>query len=332
MEQAEFARDAINYILTLYRQFPAEKGRPHPDSVIVLGHSMGGIVARQMLLLPDLEPDAVNTLITLSTPHLLPPAPFDVRLETIYNDINSAWANNQTFANLSVLSLSGGDGDTMIPSDTVSLASIMPASNALTLFTTSVPQLWSPVDHQAMVWCNQLRWDLALALFDITDTSIAAKTKPLQERLDIFRARLLGEHHEAVFAPLEENSQTSMRIDVPVSSTYDVLRLLSRERLMQPKACSDEEGGCQVLQFDTIQAVPASYRGRVTNTTDAPLWEMVLSGNHLRDAQYVKLEGVDETSILAHGFDRAAPKPLHWTLTGAPHFLHASMRTGVVSL
>lgn len=324
LEQAEFAKDAINYILTLYRQFPAEAGMPHPESVIVIAHSMGGIVARQMLLLPDLEFDAVQTLITLSTPHLLPPAPFDVRIEGIYNDINSAWANNQTFRNLSLVSVSGGDGDTMIPSDTVSLASLLPSTNALTLFTTAVPQLWSPVDHQAMVWCNQLRWRIVFALFDMMDTSQPSKCKPLEERQSILKARLLGTYNDILFPPSDDASKASVQLDVPVSGTYDALRLIAKERHIQPSACSDEEGGCQLLELETIQAIPPSHQGRATNTSEVPLWEMVLSGNHLRDAQYVRLEAMDRAHLLLHGFDKTAPQLLQWTLTGRFYRLAAA--------
>lgn len=330
MEQAEFARDALQYILTLYRQFPAEDGAPHPESVIVIGHSMGGIVARQMLLMPDLEPDAVNTLITLSTPHLLPPAPFDARIEKIYEDINGAWSNNLSCHDLALVSISGGEGDTMIPSDTVSLASVVPKTNSMTIFTTAVPHLWAPVDHQAMVWCDQLRTRIVLALFDMQNIRDVSKTKPLAKRMEIFRQHLLNTYRDVVLAPTEPDRDSFTRLDVPVTSSFDTFRLIARTPRMQPEACAAEEGGCQVFNFDSIQALPAFHRGQVASTSDDPLWELSLKGHHLHDADYLKLVGTTEKDLLLHDFATEGPtQQLQWTLTGTFVFFVVHMAKGL---
>lgn len=40
-----------------------------PKSVILVGHSMGGFVARAAVIHPRLKKSAVETVLTLSTPH-----------------------------------------------------------------------------------------------------------------------------------------------------------------------------------------------------------------------------------------------------------------------
>lgn len=40
-----------------------------PTSVILVGHSMGGFVARAAVIHPHLRKSAVETVVTLSTPH-----------------------------------------------------------------------------------------------------------------------------------------------------------------------------------------------------------------------------------------------------------------------
>lgn len=40
-----------------------------PKSVILVGHSMGGFVARAAVIHPRLKKSAVETILTLSTPH-----------------------------------------------------------------------------------------------------------------------------------------------------------------------------------------------------------------------------------------------------------------------
>lgn len=40
-----------------------------PKSVILVGHSMGGFVARAVIVHPHLRKSAVETILTLSTPH-----------------------------------------------------------------------------------------------------------------------------------------------------------------------------------------------------------------------------------------------------------------------
>jgi len=43
-----------------------------PQSVVLVGHSMGGVVARALFTLPRFNTNLVNLIITQASPHLAP--------------------------------------------------------------------------------------------------------------------------------------------------------------------------------------------------------------------------------------------------------------------
>ncbi|KZT24547.1 PGAP1-domain-containing protein [Neolentinus lepideus HHB14362 ss-1] len=150
MAQTSYAHAAITYILSLY---------PRNTSIIVLGHSMGGVVSTS--LLPD---PRISAIITMSTPHTLPPARFDRRIEDIYMKNTDVLENDFT----PILSLCGGAIDMQIPSE----ACILPLGKGedvyrRTVFTTALEGAWTGVGHLAMVWCHQVRWRVARAALEI---------------------------------------------------------------------------------------------------------------------------------------------------------------------
>ncbi|GAA96257.1 uncharacterized protein L969DRAFT_14453 [Mixia osmundae IAM 14324] len=201
LEEAEYLNDAVRYILSLYTQEPSLRPdlQPDPTAVVMIGHSMGGIAARKMLLMPNYQPGSVLTIVTLSTPHVVPPAAFDAVTESVYSTINTYWQqafsradqSRNSLRDVALISLSGGTSDTTIASDSVSVAALTPPTHGMTIFTTSLPDLFSPVDHQAMMWCNQIRNRLAWALLRMTNVHSASQTVALPERMRIFHEELL---------------------------------------------------------------------------------------------------------------------------------------------
>ncbi|EIW66887.1 hypothetical protein TREMEDRAFT_45408 [Tremella mesenterica DSM 1558] len=156
-EQATFVVGAIHRILGEYDHLPFQH---RPTQISLIGHSMGGIVARLALTMQD--PKLVDVVITMSTPHLFPPAPLEYDMEAIYNLINSQQVNAVTPV---LVSICGGVADTQIVSDACSLPpQYTSAGVGVTVFTTSMPGVWTPVEHQAMVWCHQVRWRIARTL------------------------------------------------------------------------------------------------------------------------------------------------------------------------
>jgi len=198
LDQAEYLNEAIRYILSLYldpRASDRDPDLPDPTSVIILGHSMGGIVARTMLIMPNYQSNSINTIVTMSAPHARPPVSFDRQIVKIYQDINNywrhaysqQWANNNPLWHVTLVSIAGGGLDTVVPSDYASVESLVPDTHGFTAFTSTVPNVWTSMDHAAILWCDQFRKVLTRAIFDVMDINRATQTKPRAERMRVFK-------------------------------------------------------------------------------------------------------------------------------------------------
>ncbi|KAI0080840.1 PGAP1-domain-containing protein [Panus rudis PR-1116 ss-1] len=164
--ETTYTSHAITHILTLY---------PPHTSIIVLGHSMGGVVATSLLPHPN-----ISAIITMSTPHTLPPARFDRRIEGVYERNGRVLREDAT----PILSLCGGATDLMVPSES---CIIPPPSSAhggqgqgqnqdrdvyrRTIFSSALEGSWTGVGHKEMVWCHQVRWRVARAVLELGTAS-----------------------------------------------------------------------------------------------------------------------------------------------------------------
>jgi pimeloyl-ACP methyl ester carboxylesterase len=198
LDQAEYLNEAIRYILSLYldpRISDRDPDLPDPTSVIVLGHSMGGIVARTMLIMPNYQSNSINTIITMSAPHARPPVSFDGQSVQTYKDINDywrhaysqQWANDNPLWHVTLVSIAGGGLDTVVPSDYASVESLVPDTHGFTVFTSTIPNVWTSMDHQAILWCDQFRKVITQAIYDVVDVHRATQTKPRAERMRVFK-------------------------------------------------------------------------------------------------------------------------------------------------
>ncbi|KAK4157252.1 GPI inositol-deacylase [Chaetomidium leptoderma] len=198
LDQAEYLNEAIRYILSLYldpRVSDRDPDLPDPTSVIILGHSMGGVVARTMLIMPNYQSNSINTIITMSAPHARPPVSFDGQIVQTYKDINDhwrhaysqQWANDNPLWHVTLVSIAGGGLDTVVPSDYASVESLVPDTHGFTVFTSTIPGVWTSMDHQAILWCDQFRKVIAHAIYDVVDVHRATQTKPRAERMRVFK-------------------------------------------------------------------------------------------------------------------------------------------------
>ncbi|CCH62274.1 hypothetical protein TBLA_0G03370 [Henningerozyma blattae CBS 6284] len=222
LDQAIYLNDAVRYILELYEQSPSHKDTL-PKSVIIVGHSMGGIVARVMPTLENYVDESITSIITLSTPHAAAPLTFDGDVLKLYEQTNDYW--NKQFSNpnsyfsqhLSLISITGGISDMILPADYTAVNTIIPPANGFTTYSSNIPDVWTPIDHLAVVWCDQLRQVIAQLLLESVDSTSPSKVKSLAERIAIAKHLLLSgfeeESYQMETITNEENQYTALDQD-----------------------------------------------------------------------------------------------------------------------
>lgn len=248
LDQAEYTADCIRYILSLYAhhedQATGRNRRPDPTAVIVVGHSMGGVVARAAFLNPNYQSHSISTLVTIATPHVVPPVTVDAGVDRVYGAINSYWRDayelstsptssstaihppspalanfrappHEELRDLVLVSIAGGLSDVTIASESVSLASLLPAdgSSGFTVFTTAIPGVHTPVDHLAILWCQQLMQTVAQGLLAIVDVRRPAGVASREERVAELGRRWLG---SLELPPTEDQSARRIALEAVV--------------------------------------------------------------------------------------------------------------------
>ena len=220
LDQAEYLNDAVAYILSLYhdpRRSQRDPGLPDPSSVILVGHSMGGIAARTMLTMPNYQSNSVNTIITISAPHARPPVSVDADIVRTYKQINDywrqaysqKWANDNPLWHVTLISIAGGSLDTVVPSDYSSLSSLVPGTHGFTVFTSSIPNMWTGADHIQTTWCVQLVKPIIRSLLETIDVHRPGQTKPRAERMRIFKKWYL--------TGMEDTAEKALSLEEPTT-------------------------------------------------------------------------------------------------------------------
>ncbi|XP_072931942.1 GPI inositol-deacylase isoform X2 [Epargyreus clarus] len=164
--QTQFAAACISRILSLYKSNKYTKSVP--TSVIVIGHSMGGLVAKRLMAYPTTL-KTTNVVITLAAPLQGPVLNFDTQFNEYYAIMRWEW---QFFLNNSkeikdkkiLISIGSGPRDVLMPAG-------LTASNDsyINALVTAIPGVWVSPDHVSMVWCKQLVMVINRYLFDIVD-------------------------------------------------------------------------------------------------------------------------------------------------------------------
>ena len=230
LDQAEYLNDAVAYILSLYhdpRRSQRDPGLPDPSSVILVGHSMGGIVARTMLTMSNYQSNSINTIVTVSAPHARPPVSFDSESVHTYKRVNDywrqaytqRWASENPLWHVTSVSIAGGGLDTVVPSDFANLESVVPNTHGFTVFTSGIPNVWTGTDHIQTTWCVQLMKPIVRSLFDSLDVHRPSQTKPRAERMRIFKKWYLTGMEEVAenILPQKESSNLLTLQDNSVS-------------------------------------------------------------------------------------------------------------------
>ncbi|XP_053803254.1 GPI inositol-deacylase isoform X1 [Vidua chalybeata] len=198
--QTKFVHECIKVILKLYkdREFA-------PSSVTIVGHSMGGLVARALLTLKNFKPELINLLITQATPHVAPVMPLDKYLTDFYTAVNNHWIlKAQDLRNLTTLSVAGGFRDYQVRSGLAFLPRLSQHDSALSVVSSAVPRAWASTDHLSIVWCKELILATIRAFFDLIDENTRQITEDPKKRMSVLNhhfvrhpAKMFEENPEA---------------------------------------------------------------------------------------------------------------------------------------
>lgn len=278
LDQAEYLNDALAFIRGLYK----DKHLARREGATVVAHSMGGIVTRAAMTLPNYVPKSIGLVVTLATPHDRAPLVLDRTMEKVYRDIHELWKTNVDGRGL--VSIAGGNRDFMFGSELCSTASFLPPSDGFTIFATGIPGVLLTTDHLAILWCNQLIRLLARTL--VLSQLELRSGKPINEIVKLWsqslRSPAKAGSKEDHFKADSISGFRSTRISLPKGTTtyrhslnvgsipylhYDLYltqqgcrasRTTSSPLLFQSVTCGVEE---KVFQLDPTgrESIPVSF-------------------------------------------------------------------------
>ncbi|GKV07874.1 hypothetical protein SLEP1_g19583 [Rubroshorea leprosula] len=239
-EHTEYVVYAIDRILDQYKESRGAQVREGaagtgslPNSVILVGHSMGGFVARAATIHPCLRKSAVETILTLSCPHQLPPVALQPSLGRYYESINEEWrkgyevqtsrtghyVSSLALSHVVVVSVSGGYNDYQVWSKLESLDGIVPPTHGFMISSTGMKNVWLSMEHQAILWCNQLVVQVSHTLLSLIDSRTGQPFIDTQQRLAIFTRMLCCGIPQSFNWKM--HSQSSWSTTVPVKDVRD---------------------------------------------------------------------------------------------------------------
>ncbi|XP_073124851.1 uncharacterized protein [Henckelia pumila] len=165
---------------------------------------MGGFVARAAVVHPRLRKSAVETVLTLSTPHQSPPVALQPSLGHYYSHVNHEWRKgfevqtsqsghdmaDSLLSHVVVVSISGGYNDYQVRSKLEFLDGIVPPSHGFMISSTSMKNVWLSMEHQVILWCNQLVVQVSHTLLSLVDTRTGKPFHDVRSRLAVFSKML----------------------------------------------------------------------------------------------------------------------------------------------
>ncbi|CAL7936022.1 unnamed protein product [Xylocopa violacea] len=155
MDETVYVSYCIQKILSLYKNAV--------DNIILIGHSIGGIVAKgSILMTSNINATIASIIITLAAPHT-PTLVLDHTLDNYYHNLEKR-LNEIKDAEISVVSIGGGPRDILITPTQI----LDPAAD-INVISSTIPDVWKSTDHQSILWCKQLVLSIVRSLFDSVD-------------------------------------------------------------------------------------------------------------------------------------------------------------------
>ncbi|XP_053351875.1 GPI inositol-deacylase [Clarias gariepinus] len=179
--QTHFLYESIKVILQLYKNNPDP-----PSSVVLVGHSMGGVVARALFSLPRFNPRLVSLILTQASPHQAPILSLDPFILDFYSSVRRRWsARAGSLRNVTVLSVGGGYRDYQVRSGLTTLTCPVDDPNKMAVMVTAVPRTWVSTDHLSIVWCKELVLATVRAFFDLIEPETGQFTKDTEKTMSV---------------------------------------------------------------------------------------------------------------------------------------------------
>lgn len=151
--QTEFIAIVLKEIVSRYED------RSSNLSVIVIGHSMGGVVAHYLFTKPYFDYTKVKAVITLASPLIYPVFGNGPQMDNVYADIHKFWEmmlpgspTSQLYENLTFISFTGGTRDLQVFDASGDITHHLPSSQFLHISTSAVAGVWASCDHLCIVW------------------------------------------------------------------------------------------------------------------------------------------------------------------------------------
>jgi hypothetical protein len=199
--QAWFANDAIKSILAKH---------PKATSVMLVGHSFGGVVSILMPLMINFAPNSIHTIMTLSAPLRQHPFELDEGYTELFTLLHEAWLSDscdwarksvadfgassgatsecKALSNILLVSVHGGGLDVTIRPDLSFSGSSIAKRHGFSISTMALRNAWLQCDHDGIVNCGQVISTLAEHIYVEQRALLAGMKKP--QRLLLWRDSL----------------------------------------------------------------------------------------------------------------------------------------------
>ncbi|KAJ1288523.1 hypothetical protein BS78_02G095300 [Paspalum vaginatum] len=279
-EHTEYVVYAIHRILDQYKESYLERSKGDsqsfhdlPSSVILVGHSMGGFVARAALVHPNLRKSAVETILTLSSPHQYPPIALQPSLGHFFSHVNQEWrkgyktsvshATNPKLSNVVVVSISGGIHDYQIRSRLASLDGIVPSTHGFMVASSSMKNVWLSMEHQSILWCNQLAIQVAHTLLSIIDPINKQPFLSTHKRVFVFEKMLQSAVPQSL--SLMTHVPGSLSSNLPANDNLDAGELQQKDLLPCPPSTQWTSDGLEkdlYIQSNSVTVLAMDGRRR----------------------------------------------------------------------
>eukprot|EP00795_Rhopilema_esculentum_P007195 gene7194-12865_t len=260
VSQTAFVNECLKLILEIYKKANKER-----HSVILIGHSMGGVIGRGLFTIQDFNPINVNTIITLATPNKHPAINADQDMHNYYFRLADFWGqpNGTVFEILKhilLVSVGGGSRDLQVRSDLTPLSSSMLKNQSLSVITTAIPKVYLSTDHRCIVWCKQLVLSITRALIDMVDKKEFKVTKDEVSRLEVLKY-----HFISAFSS-ENSAEVAVSLtkgQPEFSMNLSLCKIFNSPHFFKSTAKSRS---CFILVLNNLKGeLSAFYEGKIAN-------------------------------------------------------------------